>query len=247
MIFITGDCHGTYEKLSTKRFPEQKDMTKNDYIIVAGDFGFWNKSKEQDYWLSWLEQKTFTTLWVDGNHENYDLLKEYPIEYWNGGMVQFILPSVIHLLRGQIYFIENVSFFTFGGASSHDISGGILNKDDPLFMQKRKQLNRSHQPYRINHESWWKEEIPSQKEMNEGMNNLEKVNFKVDYIVTHCCSSSTQDSLSCGKFPSDKLTDYFETLKKKVEFEKWYFGHYHQNNNINEKEVVLYNTLERIK
>ncbi|EFP61823.1 metallophosphatase [Erysipelotrichaceae bacterium AF15-26LB] len=247
MIYITGDCHGTYEKLSIKRFPEQKEMTKNDYVIVAGDFGFWSQSKEQNFWLDWLEQKTFTTLWADGNHENYDLLKEYPIEYWNGGMVQFITPSVIHLLRGQIYFIEDASFFIFGGASSHDISGGILNRDDPLFMYKRKYLNRIHQPYRIEHESWWKEEMPSQQEMDEGLKNLEKINFNVDYIVTHCCSSSTQDLLSCGKFSSDRLTDYFETLKKKVEFKKWYFGHYHQDRFINEKEIVLYDRLERIK
>ena len=36
MIYITGDTHipVDIQKLSTKRFPEQKEMTKNDYVII---------------------------------------------------------------------------------------------------------------------------------------------------------------------------------------------------------------------
>ena len=39
MIYITGDTHipVDIQKLSTKRFPEQKEMTKNDYVIICGD------------------------------------------------------------------------------------------------------------------------------------------------------------------------------------------------------------------
>ena len=47
-------------------------MNKDDYVIICGDFGYWDESKEQKYWLKWLDGKPFTTLWVDGNHENYD-------------------------------------------------------------------------------------------------------------------------------------------------------------------------------
>lgn len=72
MIFVTGDIHGTHsiEKLNTINFPEQKTMTKNDYVIILGDFGLiWNGSKEEEYWLNWLNNKNFTTLFIDGNHE----------------------------------------------------------------------------------------------------------------------------------------------------------------------------------
>jgi metallophosphoesterase superfamily enzyme len=63
-------------------------MTKSDYVIIAGDFGvIWDNSKEQDYFLKWLDNKKFTTLFIDGNHENFDLLNEYPITEWNGGKV----------------------------------------------------------------------------------------------------------------------------------------------------------------
>ena len=74
MIFITGDCHGDYRRFRTDIFIEQKEMTKDDFVIVCGDFGLWDESGEQKYWRKWLSGKPFTTLWVDGNHENYDLL-----------------------------------------------------------------------------------------------------------------------------------------------------------------------------
>lgn len=100
-------------------------MTKEDYVIICGDFGgVWNKeveNKEEKHLLDWLEEKPFTTLFVDGNHENFDRLYSYPVELWHGGKVHKIRPSVIHLMRGQIYEIDGKSFFTFGGASSHDI------------------------------------------------------------------------------------------------------------------------------
>ena len=49
MIYATGDCHGDYRRFATEIFPEQKEMTKNDYVIVCGDFGYWDESKEQKY------------------------------------------------------------------------------------------------------------------------------------------------------------------------------------------------------
>lgn len=52
--------------------------------------------------LNQLECKSYTTLFVDGNHENFDRLSDYPIDTWNGGKVHKIRPSVIHLMRGQI-------------------------------------------------------------------------------------------------------------------------------------------------
>ena len=43
MIFVTGDCHSEFQKLSTAAFPEQREMTKDDIVIICGDFGaVWN-------------------------------------------------------------------------------------------------------------------------------------------------------------------------------------------------------------
>ena len=39
MIYITGDCHGNFERFNPNIFPEQNEMTKEDYVIICGDFG----------------------------------------------------------------------------------------------------------------------------------------------------------------------------------------------------------------
>lgn len=78
MIYITGDCHGNFERFNTDIFPEQLEMNKEDYVIICGDFGgIWDKSgdsKKEAMILNQLECKSYTTLFVDGNHENFDRL-----------------------------------------------------------------------------------------------------------------------------------------------------------------------------
>ena len=39
MIYITGDCHADFTRFNTENFPEQAEMTKDDYVIICGDFG----------------------------------------------------------------------------------------------------------------------------------------------------------------------------------------------------------------
>jgi len=250
MIYITGDCHQNYERFNVKIFPEQKEMTKEDHVIICGDFGgVWNKdeeSREETALMDRLDSRSFTTLFVDGNHENFDRLYSYPVEEWKGGKVHKIRPSVIHLMRGQIYEIEGRSFFTFGGATSHDIDGGILEPDDPDFRRKRKELNRGFLPYRIDHISWWKQELPTEEEMEEGRRNLAGHGNEVDFIVTHCCASSTQALLGGGFYKPDLLTQYLEEIRQTTKFKKWFFGHYHDNRNVNAEELLLYEQIIRI-
>ncbi len=243
MIFITGDCHGDYRRLNTQNFPIQKKLTRNDFIIVCGDFGFWNPSREQDWWLDWLSAKPFTLLWVDGNHENFDLLKEYPIHSWKGGKVQYIRDNVVHLMRGQIFELEGASFFTFGGARSHDIQDGILDIDDEDFAETSRQLRARDALFRVNHISWWKEELPDKQEMDEGKENLEKHGWQVDYIITHCAPTAFLEDLQA--LP-DLMTDYLEEIRRRCEYKKWFFGHYHDNRELTEKDRLLYEQILRI-
>ena len=250
MIYVTGDCHQNFRKFNTKIFPEQKEMTKEDYVIICGDFGgVWNKeveNKEEKHLLDWLEGKPFTTLFVDGNHENFDRLYSYPVELWHGGKVHKIRPSVIHLMRGQIYEIDGKSFFTFGGASSHDIESGILDPEDPDFKEKKKWLDREWHSYRVNHITWWAQELPSEEEMQEGRANLTAHDNQVDFIITHCCATSTQMLIDAQKLKPDIETDYLEEIKQTIQFKKWFFGHYHDNRNVSKKEILIYEQIIRI-
>jgi len=251
MIFVTGDTHGDWmNRLKVDSFPEQKEMTKDDYVVICGDFGIWDNSKRERYNLDWLEDKSFTTLFVSGNHENYDILDSLPIDEWHGGKVNFIRPSVIHLMRGQIFNIEDKIFFAFGGASSHDISAGILEPDDPNFKGKKKRLDKDpFVSYRINHVSWWKRELPSEEEMQEGLDNLQKQNNKVDYIITHSPYTSLLRQMDGGSglYQSDILTDYLQKIKQIVEYKQFFFGHMHQNKNFYwERATCIYEQIIRI-
>ena len=218
------DLHGSIDisKLNTTNFPIQKELTKNDYIIVAGDFGLvWDGSKKDQYWLNWLHNKNFTTLFVEGNHENFDLLDNYPVAEWNGGKVHFINDSVIHLMRGQVYNINGTKIFTFGGADS-------IDKD-----------------HRTEGKSWWKRELPSNKEYEEGLDNLERHNWQVDYVISHDCSQSVFEKLMAGLWVKSltPINKYFEVLEEKLEYRQWYFGHYHEDRWIDEKHRLIYNDI----
>ncbi len=245
MIYITGDTHSDFRKFNTENFPEQMELDKEDYVIICGDFGgIWDpdgESKQEKYWLDWLENKNYTTLFVDGNHENFKRLYGYPIRKWHGGLVHEIRPSVLHLARGQVYELAGNRIFTMGGASSHDILGGILDKEAPDFTQKKKELDREYITYRIKNVSWWEEEQPSKKEYDEALRNLEKTDFKVDYIISHCCSTDCQSMITPNNdFKADELTDFFNQIREKCSFQRWYFGHYHMDLTVTKKETVLY-------
>lgn len=251
MIYITGDIHGDPTRFSKEAFPEQSKMTKEDYVIVCGDFGLvWNQmeSRTEEYWLNWLQNKPFTTLFVDGNHENHDRLDAMPVSEWNGGNVHFVSPNVIHLMRGQVFTLCEKTFFTFGGASSHDIQDGILDPDnyqcgikDSLFKEDKKKLDDRRAMYRIKRVSWWERELPSEQEMSEGIENLKKYGNKVDYIISHSpCTSDMFLMGGKGIYQPDIISNYLEEVRATTEYKKWYFGHMHINKQVSMQDICLY-------
>ena len=244
-IFITGDTHGDYdiEKLNTHNFPVQKELTKEDYLIIAGDFGcVWYGGKniekpnpgyeipprhraevgKDEYLLKWYNDKNFTTLFIDGNHENHALLDTFPVEEWHGGKIHRIKPSVIHLMRGQVFEIAGKTFFTMGGASSTD------------------------KEYRTENVSWWARELPSAEEYEEARHNLQLHNNSVDYIITHCISTKVMYQL--GRMRAiDTLTDFLTEIDMTVDYKHWYFGHYHVDLEVDDKHTRLYQNIVELK
>ncbi len=247
MIFATGDTHGDFRRFGNRVFFEQSRLSKDDYIVVCGDFGIWDNSAAENYWLDWLNAKPFTTLFVTGNHSNYELLATYPVKQWHGGAVQFIRPSIIHLMRGQVFDIGSKRIFTMGGASSHDIKDGILDPFAPDFRARRRALDARRGMYRVNRVSWWREELPSSEEYKTALKNLDTCGWRVDYVVTHCCPSSIQDIVGRGLYPNDALTDFFEDIKGKLDFDCWLFGHYHDNRVVAGKYILLYEQIVELR
>ena len=254
MVYISGDCHAEFSRFSTKRFPEQKEMTKDDYVIICGDFGgVWDykiSSPSENYWLTWLSSKPFTILFVDGNHENFYRLKKFPRVKFHGGMAHQIRSNIYHLMRGYVFEFEGKKFFTFGGASSHDIQDGILDLKDydglSDLVEDYNKRTRRGEMLRINHISWWKDQLPTSTEMKRGIENLKKVNFEVDYVISHCLPQSVISIM----YPngSDKLTRYFDSLilDYGLKFKRWHCGHFHTVKTLLCKYDIHYKDIERI-
>lgn len=154
---------------------------------------------------------------------------------------------MIHLMRGQIYDIQGKTFFTMGGASSHDIQDGILEPDDPLFKKKCRRLDASGALYRVNHRSWWKEELSSEEEYQTARAALDRAGWTVDYIITHCCPTSVQDELSGGFYKADTLTDFLDEVAQRCQFSYQFFGHYHTNRVVRKKYVLLYEQIIKLE
>lgn len=243
LFYITGDTHSDFSRFTEENFPIQTEMTKNDYVIICGDFGgvwtFEEESRREKEALDWLNNKNFTTLFVDGNHENYTRLYNYPIEEWKGGKVHKIRDSVLHLMRGEIFDVDNKKIFAFGGAKSHDIQDEILNLDEE---EKIYEYRKRGAYFRIRDFSWWDLELPTSQEMENGIENLEKINYKVDYIISHCCPTSIQ-ALINPTYKRDVLTDYLQQILEKCTFKRWYFGHYHDYKQVNSQFSLLYENI----
>lgn len=251
MIFVTGDIHGNArDRFNSNRFPEQLGLTKNDYLIICGDFGLiWDteESEREKKELEWLEGRSFTTLFIDGNHENFDRLEKFEEKIWNNGKVHEIRPGVLHLTRGQVFEIDGKSVFTFGGARSQDISDGILESGDPRI----KSWSRDPYKYfRIRNVSWWEREMPSREEMDEGLENLKKYGGKVDFIITHDMPSDKLVEYSMRmygrKYNTDELTDYLKGIETNVDYEYWFCGHHHDDYNLDNKHMVLYRNIIKL-
>jgi len=236
-IFLTGDTHGSYDihKLSSLQFPISKGLTKEDYVIILGDFGLvWDtptSKKDEQHWLDWLSSKPWITLFIDGNHENHDRLQTLKTVAMFGSVVGQVTNSIFHLRRGHVYTINNNTFFCMGGAYSID------------------------KLYRTPFLSWWPQEEPSYDEFALGLKNLDGVGWRVDYILGHTGPLQVVQYLGAmvgqnfGK-KEDSVNRFFESIvfgkDKVVKFKKMFFAHYHCDKEITDKYEVLYHKIKEL-
>lgn len=212
MIYLTSDTHREIDihKINPDEFVEGLNLKRDDYLIICGDFGcIWDGASGDRFWLNWIETLPWTTLFIDGNHENFDVLYQYPVEEWHGGKVHRIRSNIYHLMRGEIYTLKNKTFFAFGGGYSHD------------------------RMLREEHKNWWKEEIPTQKECEHALQNLEAHQWKVDYVLSHDVFTShplskKYESSFEGYGPDQaELHQFLDQIEKKLDYQVWFHGHYH--------------------
>lgn len=204
MVYLTGDIHGNIDFFRKKLFQK---LTTEDLIIVLGDFGYsWNLEEREAFENLKISCKIISIL---GNHENYSYIYDCPLEEILGAKCYKIFSNCYHVKNGEILTIGGLNFLCFGGALSVD------------------------KGRRTMYLSWWPEEIPSFKDCENAINNLESKNYQIDFFLAHTCPSEVRDRLF--KY-SLKLTDPTEKMISQIEFEiknhnlreyKFYFGHHH--------------------
>ena len=210
MIYITGDTHGNVDFDYLKDYFNNRFVNENDYLIILGDAGIVWSEKENfidDYAMLGLN-----VLFIDGNHENFELLNRFPIVTFNGAKCHKLYENVYHIMRGEIIKLNNKTFFCMGGARSID------------------------KIYRIENISWWKEEDIGFNDIENGLSNLKNVHNTVDYVLTHCAPTSIINKMF--NYKQDNNTKILEKFKEIINFKYWYFGHYHENKKYDNFEVL---------
>lgn len=215
LVYVTGDTHGDYERFQD---PLLRKLGEDDTLIICGDFGFiWDGTRQEQAILKKLSQKKYTIAFIDGCHENFDLLeRDYPLIRWNGGIAREIAPNIIHLQRGEVYTIEDETYFTFGGGHSQDIE------------------------YRRETGNWWKREQPTHNEIRHAIHKMNQHHSKVDYIITHEPPASLKDCLGVDVQQRLEIHTFFEDLIKECEYKKWFFGKCHMDRFIPMKYYAVF-------
>lgn len=224
MLWITGDLHGRRENWETRVAPV---LRPGDTLIVTGDFGvgFW---EDETAFYDALAEQPFTVLFLDGNHENFAQLNAYPTDRWNGGQVHRLRHNLLHLMRGELYTVAGRSCFVFGGGASAD------------------RFRRSEADG-----SWWPEELPSLAEYENGRRNLQAAGWQADLILTHTAPAKTVSylaslrNLGLKESPTAEieLTEYLETLRQSVRYQRWYFGHFHADRALWYGQTLVYRSM----
>lgn len=222
MIYITSDIHIPIDvgKISTRAFTRRFHVSPSDTLIICGDFsGVWAGDGTEKYWLEWLSKKPFTTLFIDGNHENHRrLATEFPVVDFCGGRAHRIRENVFHLMRGYMFELEGYLVFAMGGAASHD---------------------RACRTEGVN---WWPEELPSAEEYARARESLDGCGWKVDYVITHCAPESIQQECFLG-YEANELTAFLQEISQRLSYRRWYFGHYHTDRRMDDRHTCLFDAV----
>lgn len=134
-------------------------------------------------------------------------------------------------MRGEVYCIEDISIFVMGGGYSID------------------------KYRRTEGVSWWPQEMPSEEEYNNALENLKRINYKVDYIITHTAPSETVYYLSILRslgikndvVQEQQLTIFLDEIQRKVTYKHWYFGHFHVDLELWRNQTALLSCVQELE
>jgi len=167
---------------------------------------------------------------VDGNHENFNLIKEMEtICYWKGGYIGLLPFGAIHLLRGEIYNIGDRRIGVCGGAESID------------------------KEWRKENESWWAAEKITDQDVETFKMNLlngDERGREIDIMLSHDCPASMTklvglySGVNGAKISSSQMQ--LEHILAMSDIKKWYFGHWHIDMSFGKQFECLYKSFKEV-
>ena len=217
MIYFTGDTHG---EISRFKSSSAKKLKKGDTLIVCGDFGFvWNNSKEEMSNLKWLSKRKYKILFVEGAHENFEMLDQYPKVDFCGGKARQIADNIYQLIRGEVFEIEGKKIFAFGGGDDEQLD--VLDfKESPEFVR-----------------------LPSDEECERARENLKNAENNVDYIVTYDTGFKMRSFLEMESNCFNNLHAFLNEISLSCSFGKWFFGCFHMDRRIPPVYYAVYENI----
>ena len=209
MVYIVGDVHGWNDIHKLIHLKMQTKFNKCDKIILLGDTAIYFNPNNPDYTdrlLDFYKSFNIDILVVGGNHDNYDYFDNLKRVRKFGSKVGLISDHIYYLERGEIYTINKKKYFVFGGGNSIDKDIRTPGKD------------------------WWEHENPTQEDKDRALKNLEKHEYKVDYVLSHTSPTRITFRLLLGKVRAiypDETSDFLDDIMGKIEYTKWFMGHHH--------------------
>ena len=222
-VAVTGDIHGEISRIEI--FAGYNSTTLKDILIVLGDAGINFYGKERDkYKKEKLKEQDLTIFCIHGNHEmRPQNIDTYVTKEWHGGVVYYEeeYPNILFAKDGEIYNINGKSVLVIGGAYSID---------------KYYRLRMGY--------PWWEDEQPSDEIKNYVENQLDKVGWKVDIVLSHTCPLKYEpvEWFMAGIDQSmvDKSTEkWLDNIENHLEYNKWYCGHFHGEKVIDKVKFMI--------
>ncbi len=192
-------------------------IKKYDTLIVLGDFGFvWKGDKQQEKNLKKISKLPFRVLFIDGYNENFSALEQYPDTIYHGAQAKEICPD-------HVYYIKRGEVLEIEDMKLLCF-GGADDYIDDVF---------SDYP-------------PGQEDFARCTANLERHNWKVDYVLTHSPSGNINRFINMDSFTFGHLFDYLDEISSKLDYKKWYFGFYHKDKYISSKAQAVYTEVYKL-
>lgn len=227
-LLIAGDIHGNPYHV-TYLFQEALNAGVNG-ILQVGDMGCWEHYDMGSYFALCSDlavQNNLPLYWIDGNHENFDLLFR---KYGPGGPCHEMTEEGFWRIRDGVYYIprgtrwnwSGVELMGLGGAYSIDGHPRRLEEEEILQAYERGQ--RTGKIGRLgamlangDHVSWWPQEEITDADVDRALSSLEPV----DVLFTHDKPRNADPGwkrsiLRPALANQDKIQRVVDTLKPRI-------------------------------